>query len=120
MKKSKSTNPVMLGLIEELLRKSREEDARIWRELVKRLTKSSKNKAEVNISTIARHTKNKDVIAVPGKVLGDGEINHKVTAAALNFTAQAREKITAKGGKCLSLKELIKAHPKGSGIRIMG
>lgn len=120
MKRSKSTNAVLLELIEELLRKSREDDARIWRDIAGRLSKASQLRAEVNISDIARHTKDKDVIAVPGKVLGAGEINHKVTAAALNFSAQAREKIKAAGGKCLSLRELMNSPPKGGKVRIMG
>jgi large subunit ribosomal protein L18e len=120
MKKSKSTNSVLLELVDELLRKSREDDARVWRDLAGRISKASQLRAEVNIGEIARHTKNKDVIAVPGKVLGAGEINHKVTAAALNFSAQGKEKIKTAGGKCLSLRELMKAHPKGRNVRIMG
>jgi large subunit ribosomal protein L18e len=120
MKRSKSTNAVLLELIEELLKKSREDDARIWRDIAGRLSKASQLRAEVNISDIARHTKDKDIIAVPGKVLGAGEINHKVTAAALNFSAQAREKIKAAGGKCLSLRELMNSPPKGGKVRIMG
>lgn len=120
MKKSRSTNAVMLGLIDELLAKSRDEDVRLWREVAKRLSKASQRRAEVNVSEISRNTKDKDVIAVPGKILGAGEINHKVTAAALEFSLKAEEKISAAGGNCLSLKELMKEHPKGKNVIIMG
>ncbi len=72
VKKSKSTNAVLLELVDELLRSSREEEAGIWRDLAGRLSKASQLRAEVNVSEIARHTKDKDVVAVPGKILGAG------------------------------------------------
>lgn len=120
MKKSRSTNPLLLQLIENLKKKSYEEKAPIWRDIARRLAKSASNRAEVNIDDIARHTKNNEVIAVPGKVLGSGKINHKVTAAALGFSPHAREKISAAGGKCLSYEELLKSNPKGTKVKIMG
>jgi|TARA_B100000315_G_C14514403_1_gene558497 large subunit ribosomal protein L18e len=119
MKKSKSTNVVLLTLIEEMLSKSREFEARIWRDIAGRISKSSKLRAEINIGNISRFTNNNDIIAIPGKVLGDGDINHKVTVAALNFSVKGKLKIKAAGGKCLSFKELMKEHPKGSNVRIM-
>ncbi|RMF89481.1 MAG: 50S ribosomal protein L18e, partial [Methanobacteriota archaeon] len=64
------------------------------------------------------YTEKGDVVAVPGKVLGSGTIAHPLTVAACSFTASAREKITAAGGRCLSIEELVKENPKGSGVRI--
>jgi len=56
---------------------------------------------------------------VPGKVLGTGELNKKITVAAYTFSEQAVQKINAKG-KCLSIKELVEKNPKGNKVRIMG
>ncbi|MFH1775004.1 MAG: 50S ribosomal protein L18e [Methanobacteriota archaeon] len=119
MKKSKSTNPVLLGLIEELKKKAHAEDAPIWRSLAKSLTGSSSRKAQVNISRIARYTEKGDVVAVPGKVLGAGTIAYPVTVAAFNFSKQAREKILSAGGRCISLRDLTSEFPKGSNVKII-
>ncbi len=119
MRKSRSTNPKLLEIIEELKKKRYEEDAAIWRDVAKRLSGSAKNRAEINVGRIARNTDPKDIILVPGKVLGSGRIDHPVTTAALEFSVQAKEKMAAAGGKCLTISELAEQNPKGKGIRIM-
>ncbi len=119
MKKSKSTNPVLLGLLEELKKKAHAEGAPLWRSLAENLVGSSSGKAQVNISRIARYTKKGDVVAVPGKVLGAGMVAHPVTVAAFNFSKQASEKITAAGGRCISLRDLMSKFPKGSKVKII-
>jgi large subunit ribosomal protein L18e len=119
MIKSKSSNALLLKQIELLKKKSYEEKAPIWRALAESLSKARARRAEVNIGEIAKHTKKNDTVAVPGKILGAGEINHKVTAAAMGFSSKAAEKITKAGGKCLSLEELIKKNPRGSRVKIM-
>ncbi len=119
MIKSKSSNALLLRLIEALKKKAHEEKAPIWRAMAERLSKPRARRAEVNVGEIAKYTKKNDVVAVPGKILGAGEIDHKVTAAALGFSSKAVEKITQAGGKCLSLEELMKKNPRGSGVKIM-
>ncbi|MFQ5975538.1 MAG: 50S ribosomal protein L18e, partial [Candidatus Hydrothermarchaeales archaeon] len=120
MKKSKSTNPLLLSEIEKLTKNSREKKAQIWRDLAKRLSKASSGRTEVNVGKISRHTQKGEVVAVPGKVLSAGSIDHPVTAAAFSFSNNAKEKITAVGGKCLSLSELASKNPKGKNIKIIG
>ena len=61
-----------------------------------------------------------EIIVVPGKVLGSGEISKKLTVAAYKFSEQAIEKIKAAKGTSMELEELIKKNPKGQKIRIMG
>ncbi|MEE8167871.1 MAG: 50S ribosomal protein L18e [Candidatus Hydrothermarchaeales archaeon] len=119
MKKSKSQNPAMLGLLQELLSKAREEKAEIWRDLAKRLSRSSSRIAEVNLSRIARYTDKGSIVAVPGKVLGSGIIYQPITVAAFKFSEQAKEKIRAAGGECISLQELMERLPQGSNVKIM-
>jgi len=85
-----------------------------------KLERPLRNYAEVNLSRINRHTKEKEVVLVPGKVLGAGELNHQLTIAAVNFSAGAKSKITAAGGLCLSIEELMSKNPEGSGVRIIG
>jgi large subunit ribosomal protein L18e len=119
MKKPKSTNPLMVELIQDLIARSREEKSLIWRDIAKRLSRSASLRAEVNISRIARYSKKGETLVVPGKVLGSGSINHPVNVAALNFSAKAKEKIIKAGGKCLSLRNLMEQNPKGTGVKII-
>jgi large subunit ribosomal protein L18e len=58
-------------------------------------------------------------MVVPGKVLGDGIIEDKLNVAAVDFSAQARAKIEGKGGKCLSIDELIQQNPTGKNALII-
>ncbi len=120
MKKSNSSNPVLIGLIKTLNNKAYQEKAKVWRDLAKRLSKPSSRRAAVNLGKIARHTEKKDLVAVPGKVLGSGSISHPVTIAAFEFSAQAQKKILFAGGKCLTFDELINTKPSGTGVKIMG
>ena len=119
MKKISKTDPNLILLIEELKRESREENVAIWRDIARRLEKPKRNWAEVNISRLERYADEGDVIVVPGKVLGAGSLSKKLTVAAYNFSDSAREMIEGAGGRDLSIQELVKENPSGSGVRIM-
>jgi large subunit ribosomal protein L18e len=75
--------------------------------------------AEVNVGRIARYTKEGETVAVPGKILGTGTIEHKITVAAMNFSKEAKDKILNAGGKCMTIEDLLKANPKGTKIKLM-
>jgi large subunit ribosomal protein L18e len=120
VKRVKATNPQLIELINFLKRKSRENHVNIWRDIAERLAKPNKKRIAVNLSRLNRHTLRNDVVAVPGKVLGAGEINHPITVAAFAFSRKAKEKIKAAKGKCLSYFDLIKKNPKGSNVKIIG
>lgn len=120
MKHTYKTNPQLLDLISGLKTKSREKEVYFWRDIALRLEKPSRNYPEVNLSRLNRHTKENELVLVPGKVLGAGELQHKLTVAALSFSGSARSKIAAAGGACLSIQELMVKNPEGSKVRIMG
>ena len=114
------TNPHTAQLIDDLKRHSRDSDVALWRDLARRLERPSRNHAEVNLSKLARNTSEKEVVVVPGKVLGSGTIMHPVTVAALAFSDSSRVAIKGAKGDCISIEELVKRNPKGSGVRIIG
>ncbi|MCK5150786.1 MAG: uL15 family ribosomal protein, partial [Candidatus Thorarchaeota archaeon] len=60
-----------------------------------------------------------DVVVIPGKVLGSGNLPHKVTVAALNASASARSVIVGAGGSLITINELLSKQPKGKGILII-
>ncbi|WP_455393217.1 50S ribosomal protein L18e [[Eubacterium] cellulosolvens] len=118
MRKLKKTNAELISIIHQLKAESRSRDVSLWRDLAKRLEKPHRNWATVNVSHISRHAKKNDTIVIPGKLLGAGYIRIPVTVAAFQSSENAKEKIKSAGGKVISIKELIKLKPKGTGIRI--
>jgi len=114
------TNPELISLIRFLRKKSRENEAAIWKRVAERLSKSKRRRIVVNISRISRYTKENDEVVVPGKVLGSGTIDHPVKVAAFAFSEQAKSKIMKAKGVCLSIPELVQMNPKGSNVKIIG
>lgn len=103
-----------------LKKKSKSSKSAIWLDIANKLSKSRRKRITVNISRIARYTKENDEVIIPGKVLGAGSIEHPVNVAALNFSDQARVKILDSKGKCLTIKELVEMNPKGTKVIVMG
>ena len=120
MRQTQKTDPNLVALIDNLKRESRERETAIWRDIALRLEKPSRNWAEVNLSKLERYANEGDVIIVPGKVLGAGSLNKKVTVAAFRFSESAAKAIDAAGGTRMSITDLVKQNPAGNGVRIMG
>jgi large subunit ribosomal protein L18e len=116
----KSINPNFVSLIRLLKKKSKENNAAIWRDVAEKLSRPKKKRIAVNISKINRHTKENEEVVVPGKVLGAGAMDHPATVAALDFSDQARAKIERAKGKCLTMSEIVEVNPKGANLRIIG
>lgn len=113
------TNPRLSSLILLLKNTSRENEAKIWREIASRLETPGRNYAEVNLSKINRYAAKGETIIVPGKVLGSGVLSQSVRVAALNFSESATSKIRDAKGQCMTIEQLLQDNPKGSGVRIL-
>lgn len=92
----------------------------IWKAVLKELSRSRSNRRQVNISQLAHVTKDREVVIVPGKILGSGEISHKLTIWCFSISEAAASKVLNAGGKILALDSLIKKFPDGKGVRIIG
>ena len=119
MKIVEKTNPQISGLIKSLKENSYQREAPIWKDLARRLERSTRRQAEVNLSKLNRHTSSDELVLVPGKILGSGTIDHKIQVAALSFSSLAKEKIETAGGECIAITQLMESNPKGSGVRII-
>lgn len=116
LRKTNATNPLLKKLINRLTAFSNEHNAPIWKRIAKDLSKPSRRRRSVNLIKINDNTKENDVVIVPGKVLGIGNINHRVTVAAWEFSKTAKNKIPS----AISIEELMKKNPKGSKVKIIG
>ena len=81
--------------IRKLIRDMWKTKRRIWKKLSKKLSGPRQNRIEANLYRINKKTKNNDVIVIPGKVLGIGELDHKLTIACLHASKPAKKKIIA-------------------------
>lgn len=114
------TNPNLRNLIEELKKLSIQKNIKIWKRVASDLEMPSRQRRAVNLSRINSYTKENDTIVVPGKVLGSGLLNHKLTIAAYSFSEGAIEKINKANAKAITIGELMKENINGKGIKIIG
>jgi len=115
VKRTGPTNPYLRSLVREL----EKSEAAIWQKTAEKLDKATRKRITVNLSDIDRHAKESDVVLVPGVVLASGELTKPLTVAAWKFSASAEEKIKRAKGKILTISELMKENPKGTGVKII-
>ena len=115
----KRTGPTNINA-RKLISKLKKTKNGLWKRVASDLARPARIRRKVNISRINRHTKEGDVVVVPGKVLSVGDLKHKITIAAFSFSEKSIEKINKSGSKIMSIRDMIKKHPKGSGVRLIG
>jgi large subunit ribosomal protein L18e len=92
----------------------------LWKTLEKKIDSSRSNKSEINISKLENLTKDGETIIVPGKVLGNGVLTHKLTVASFFFSVPALKKILDAGGKVITINDFVNQYPDGKGVRLIG
>jgi large subunit ribosomal protein L18e len=113
-------NKIRLSLGRELEKISKKSKQKIWMDVSERILAPRRNRASINVADISRNSEDGSKIIVPGKVLGAGSIDHKVTVAAISFSQGAKAKIIASGGKCLDIAEFAKVTPKVKDVLVLG
>lgn len=111
------TNPHKEKLIKELKEHSTKEKSNFWKRIAQELERPTRNMREVNLEKLDKHTKENEIVMVPGKILGIGELTHKITVASFSATESAKEKLKT---NLITIQELLKKDPKGKNIRIIG
>jgi len=117
--RSKTTDETRRRLLIALKRQSRNPGGRVWRDLYERLQAPRRRRIAVNIADLQRHYERGRIMVVPGKVLSEGVVRDKLKVAAYAFSAKAKAKIEAQGGKCLTLEELMKVNPTGKNVKVI-
>jgi len=118
-KRTGPTNPILRHLIRRLKKAGRSGKAKIWRVAAEKLESPRRIRPEVTLGQINRHTSEGETVLVPGKVLATGTITHPVTVAAFKFSKSAVKKITAAGGKTITISKLLEENPSGKNVRLM-
>ncbi|MHB8361170.1 MAG: 50S ribosomal protein L18e [Thermoplasmataceae archaeon] len=120
LRAQRKTSPALKTAVDELGTISRENASDLWRDIAFRLTNPRRNMSQVNLGKISKIASDGETVLIPGKVLGNGYFDKKVTIAAMYASENAIKKIKESGSTFLTLKELALENPKGKGIRIVG
>lgn len=107
------------SLIIELRKLGVKEKSNLWKRLASDLSRSTRQRREVNVEKINQYAREGETVVVPGKVLAEGEAGKKLTVAAWAFSEAAKAKISKKG-KAMTIAQLMKENPKGKKVRILG
>lgn len=118
MKRTGPTNIHLRLLIKRLKQASHIHKAPVWQTVAYHLGKPRRQRVEVNLSRINRHVADGDVVVVPGKVLGSGELTKKITIAAWKFSKTALAKLRS-AGEAITIEELIQRNPEGKGVKVI-
>ena len=113
-------NQLVLHMVKDLKQASKKNEAPIWSKLADLALKPSSSKRTVNLTRINKITKENDVLFVPGKILGTGNLSHKITLSSFSISTTARNKIIQSGGNIIAYSDMIKKFPTGKGVIIFG
>ena len=113
-------NQIVLHMVKDLKQASKKNEAPIWSKLADLALKPSTSKRTVNLTRINKITKENDVLFVPGKILGTGNLSHKIILSSFSISTTARNKIIKSGGNVMAYSDMIKKFPTGKGVIIFG
>jgi large subunit ribosomal protein L18e len=119
VKRTGPTNIYLRKLINLLKKEGKKNNSKFWLYVAELLSRPTRKRVEVNLSKLNKYTKDGDTVIVPGKLLGYGMINKKITVAAWRYSLNAKEKLEKSGIKILTIEDLLKENPKGSNIKII-
>ena len=114
------TNQVVIQMAKELEVASKKNKAPIWSKLAEMALKPARAKRVLNLGQIDKFVSDNDIVVVPGKVLGTGNVSHKITLCSFSISTTGAKKITQSGGKIIDFAQLIKSNPTGKGVKIIG
>lgn len=118
--KRKVDNPIIVEAIKKIRVLSKTGNENFWANVEEMILKPRSRRPEVNVGKISKLTKENDIVLVPGKLLGDGLIDHPVTVGALSASKSAIKKIVEAGGTFLPLTEFVERFPEGSNVKVLG
>ena len=108
-----------MELLQLLKKTAIEQDAPVWKRVATDLEMPTKQRRIINIYKLDKYCKDGELVIVPGKVLGTGDLTKKLSVAAYSFSEDAHKKIKAKG-QAMTIREILQKNPKGDKVRIMG
>ena len=110
----------LVQLVKELKSASKKNEAPIWSKIAKNALKSNSNKRTINLKKIDALTDDGNAVVISGKILGTGNLSHKVLVSSFSISNSAAKKIKESGGEVLQFSDMIDRFPTGKGVKIIG
>jgi len=104
------------GLVETIIMAKKHEK---WFSVAEFLSRPRSMKISINLDEIDKKAKEGDTVVVPGKILGQGDMNKKVRIVALSFSQEAEKKLKAKKCELVTIKQEIEKNPKAQGVKLI-
>jgi len=120
VKRTYPQNNEIVQAIVELKKAFLDSKVKLWKRLYKEASRPTRSRRRINIVRLDKHTKDNDIVVVPGKLLGIGIMTKKITVAPLQISEKARQKLEKANCKIITITELIKNNPKATNIKIIG
>ena len=90
-----------------------------WNQIAAVLSGPRRQRLNLNLDEINKIRKAGEIIAIPGKVLSQGEIDKKIKLVALAFSESAKKKIMEAKSEMETILNEIKKNPSAKGVRIL-
>lgn len=103
-------------LVETILSAAKNEK---WIDVARIISGPRRKRINVNLDYIDKEAKDGETIVVPGKVLSEGDVEKKIKIIALDFSENAREKLSKGKRDFSTIQDEIKKNPDAKGIRIL-
>lgn len=84
-------------------------------ELAGLLSRPTRKRAKMNLEEIDKQAKEGEIIIIPGKVLGQGEVSKKIKVLAVDFSESAMEKLKKAKCEVKTLREELERNKKLEG-----
>lgn len=111
---------VRLRMLARFLRKAaKSNEAPIWAYVADLISAPRRRRVAVGVGKLNKLVNDGDVVVVPGKLLGGGRLQKKVTVAALAASRTAAEAVLESGGRLVPISALVRENPKGTNVKIV-
>ncbi|MBD3185188.1 50S ribosomal protein L18e [Candidatus Bathyarchaeota archaeon] len=105
--------------VRRIIRQLENTRIKVWKEVASYLKKARRKRVEANLGRINRITNDGEVIVIPGKLLGTGMIDKKITIGALSWSKGAKRKAEEAGITLLELSDIVKQNPSGANVKLV-
>src|SRR3989338_11022218 len=90
-----------------------------WLGIAQAISRPKRKQIKMNLDQINEQVKDGEKVVVPGKVLGEGELNKKISLVGFSFSQSAKEKLKKNKIETLELLNEIKKNPEAKNIKII-
>jgi len=119
IRNTKTTNKALFDTIRNLKKLSNTANVSVYRAVAEKLAASASRRAEVNLSKLNKVTKEGEKVIIPGKILGDGKLDKKITIISATISESAKKKIENSGSTYYSIDQYISQKQPDHNIRII-